>query len=85
MRTVLLYRVCSLATLDEASIVCVLYASVCLPLCGAFGASRLLRWATLMAHRLLTSHEPELASIMKAFREGKPVSECVAALEGARS
>ncbi|CAM9620294.1 unnamed protein product [Ectocarpus sp. 4 AP-2014] len=43
------------------------------------------RWATLMAHRLLSSHEPELKSVMKAFREGKPVSECVAALEGARS
>ncbi|CAM9958448.1 unnamed protein product [Scytosiphon promiscuus] len=43
------------------------------------------RWATLMAHRLLSSHEPELQSVMKAFREGKPVSECVAALEGARS
>lgn len=38
-----------------------------------------------MAHRLLSSHEPELQSVMKAFREGKPVSECVAALEGARS
>eukprot|EP00904_Undaria_pinnatifida_P012066 jgi/Undpi1/7990/HiC_scaffold_24.g10462.m1 len=43
------------------------------------------KWATLMAHRLLTSHEPELKSVMAAFREGKPVSECVAALEGARS
>lgn len=43
------------------------------------------RWATLMAHRLLSSHEPELNSVMAAFREGKPVSECVAALEGARS
>lgn len=38
-----------------------------------------------MAHRLLSSHDPELNSLMKAFREGKPVSECVAALEGARS
>lgn len=43
------------------------------------------RWATLMAHRLLSSHEPELKVVMQAFREGKPVSECVAALEGARS
>eukprot|EP00752_Nemacystus_decipiens_P011798 g10467.t1 len=43
------------------------------------------RWATLMAHRLLSSHEPELKVVMQAFREGKAVSECVAALEGARS
>lgn len=47
--------------------------------------NHIIRWATLMAHRLLSSHEPELKSVMKAFREGKPVSECVAALEGARS
>lgn len=39
----------------------------------------------MMAYNLLKSHDPELNSVMKAFREGKPVSECVAALEGARS
>ncbi|CAM9854971.1 unnamed protein product [Ascophyllum nodosum] len=43
------------------------------------------RWATLMAHRLLSSHDPELKALMEAFRAGKPVSECVAALEGARN
>lgn len=43
------------------------------------------RWATVMGHRLLTSHEPELNSLMKSFREGQSVGECVGALEGARA
>lgn len=38
-----------------------------------------------MAFKLLSSHEPEMKALMEAFREAKPVAECVAAVEGARS
>jgi hypothetical protein len=41
-----------------------------------------LRWSALTAYDILTEYKTEYLRVVEAFREGLPLEECIAAIEG---
>lgn len=41
-----------------------------------------LRWSALTAYDILTEYKTEYLRVVEAFRDGLPLEECIAAIEG---
>ena len=41
-----------------------------------------LRWSALTAYDIITEYKTEYLRLVEAFREGLPLEECIAAIEG---